>query len=84
MKKPVKIVSESQYKALLDAFCNKVVNTIPKEENASIATTGLDTVSAMQFGSSAIQMSLTTKSSGVDNYIVYVDNNNYGQFVRLM
>ena len=82
MIQPTKITSEAQYKELLGTFCQKLCDSIPPEENASTALTQPDMTTKMQYGGSCVNIQLETKSSGVDNYFVYVDNNGYGQFIR--
>ena len=82
MKPPTKIDSETQYNELLEVLCKRLIDSIPNSESPSVSVVLAPMPIRAQYGASAVVVRLSTNSSGVDDYIVYVDNNRHGQFIR--
>lgn len=81
MKPKTKIKDLQHYQELLNKFKSTLEDKIPYAENCLVQFNRDPTV-LMQYGPSAVVCTLETESSGRDNYIIYVDNNNEVNFIR--
>jgi hypothetical protein len=75
------ITSQTQYESFLKAFKKELIQRLPPEENAAVSLLQADTGALMQYGSSCVLARLTTETSGVDDYLIWVEKGDM-RFIR--
>lgn len=77
------IKDSAMYMQKIRELGNALADRIPNE-NVKVDIQDADQFARMQYGGSCVRVQLTTNSSGIDNYLVWLDNIGHGQFIRLM
>lgn len=77
----MKITSSEQYSSLLQEFKDALSKAIPYEQNCLVRFEQHPGVQ-MQYGPSAVMCCLETRDSGVDHYVIYINQGGYATFIR--